>query len=297
MKNIALVANPCSGRMKTGRLLPKIKKMLAAEGIFANIFLSQNGTHIRTLASAMDPYQYDAIVCLGGDGTNFHLINGLLETHKAKDLPPLGIIPAGSGNSFARDLGIQSLEQAIRAIATLTPRPVNLLRYTGGVDRFYFINLMGLGFVTDVAVTAQKFKCLNDLSYLIGVARQTISLSCDPMQITVDDRTFSGRFCFVEFCNSRFTGGRMLMAPRARIDDGLMDVVMVRALSRKNLLTSLPKIYTGQHLSMTQTLYVQGKTARITTPKGPKPLLPDGEVIGKSPGTIEVVPARLRYLA
>ena len=296
MKKIALVANPFSGRMKTGRLLPKVKSLLAAEGISADIFLSRNGTHIRTLASAMDPYQYEAIVCMGGDGTNFHLINGLLATHRAEDLPPLGIIPAGSGNSFVRDLGILSPEQAVRAIANQKTRPVNLLRYESCDERFYFINLMGLGFVTDVAITAERFKWLNDLSYLIGVARQTICLSCDPMDITIDGQTFSGPFCFVEFCNSRFTGGQMLMAPRARIDDGLMDVVMVRALTRRKLLTSLPKIYTGQHLSMTETLYVQGKTARISTPKGRKLMLPDGEVLGKSPGTVEVMPQHLNFL-
>lgn len=291
---IAIVANPCSGGNKTRKLLPKAEKKLYDLGIEADIFLSRHPAHIRELAMDLDIHKYQGVVAMGGDGTNFHLINGLALKHNLIDLPPLGIIPAGSGNSFVKDLGITSLDQAVQVIARNQPIPVDLLSYTGSPFSFYFINLMGLGFVTDVAVTAERFKMFHDLSYLVGVIHRTAFLDCMEMSVVVDNQTYDGPFCFVEFCNSRFTGGSMLMAPDAKIDDGLMDIVMVRRLTRTQLLSALPRIFTGSHVDMDQVICARGKKVGIITQKN-TPLLPDGEVLGSTPGKVEIIPNALRY--
>ena len=86
------------------------------------------------------------------------------------------------------------------------------------------------------------------------------------------------------------------MAPRAKIDDGLMDIVIVRPLSKKKLLAALPRIYSGTHIQMEEISYIQGKQVDIrTTPA--KTLLPDGEITGITPGTLDVLPRQLRYMA
>ncbi|HCY85643.1 MAG TPA: hypothetical protein DHV36_10960 [Desulfobacteraceae bacterium] len=293
---IAVIANPCSGGRRAVKLLPGVREKCDAAGITAEVFVSRHDTHIQDLAGRLDIDRYDAIAAMGGDGTNFHLINGLLSRHSPADLPPLAILPAGSGNSFARDLNIFDTDQAIAAIKRNRPRPVDMIACTGDSRTFYFINLMGVGFVTDVAVTAARFKYLHDLSYLIGVVRQTFFLDAAFMEVEVDGRMFSGSFTFVEFCNSRYTGGNMLMAPDAQIDDGLMDIVMAGPLTRAKLLSSLPRIYNGTHPDMDQVTCIRGKTARITTPGKTKMLLPDGEILGNTPGLLEVVPGALRYL-
>lgn len=297
MMKIVLVVNPCSGRNKTGTLLPRVQKLMNARGIQPDLMVSRSSSHLRAIGSTLEISRYKAIVAMGGDGTTFHLVNGLLSSHPPEDLPPLGLIPAGSGNSFVRDLNILTPEQAVSTIVLMRTKSVDLIRFTGEEHRFFFLNLMGLGFVTDVAVTAQRFKCLNDLSYLIGVIRRTLSLSRTHMDIEVDGHAFSGPFCFAEFCNSRYTGGRMLMAPQARIDDGLMDVVLVNTLSRWKLITSLPRIFTGTHLQMPETTCIKGKTAQISIQSGSGMLLPDGEIMGTAPGTLEVLPRKLKVLA
>ena len=86
----------------------------------------------------------------------------------------------------------------------------------------------------------------------------------------------------------------MLMAPDAEIDDGLMDIVMVGRLTRKQLLLSLPRIFRGDHVNMDQVTCVTGKTIRIIS-KQNNSLLPDGEVLGSTPGKIEIIPKALRY--
>jgi len=88
----------------------------------------------------------------------------------------------------------------------------------------------------------------------------------------------------------------MHMAPKARIDDGLMDVVIVGPTTRKRLLTALPKIYAGTHLNMEEISYIQAKKAEIRT-KPVKAMLPDGEILGLTPGILKVHPKQLRYLS
>jgi len=293
---IALIVNPFSGNKCARKLLPTVERELSANNIQTEVFISRYKDHIFEIVKNLDINRYDAIAAMGGDGTNFHMINGLLSVHPPDRLPALAILPAGSGNSFVRDLGITSLEAGIRAIIRNRPRQVDVISFTWDRDLFYFVNLMGFGFVTDVALTAEKFKAFHDLSYLIGIIYRTFSLGVHHMELTIDGQIYSGPNCFVEFCNSGYTGGNMHMAPRARIDDGLMDVVITGPLTRKRLLGALPKIYAGTHLDMEEIIYVQGKRAEIRTIPA-KAMLPDGEILGQTPGVIEVHPKQLRYVS
>lgn len=269
--------------------------MLSDRGVAFDLFVSRFNRHLHGIGAGLDISRYDALVPVGGDGTNFHLINGLLSAHPSGDLPPLAILPAGSGNSFARDLGIANMADGIDAIVRNRPRPVDVLEFISDSCRFHFINLTGLGFVTDVARTAARLKRWGDLSYLMGVFSRLRTLSHRDMRLILDGRRYAGPFCFVEFCNSRFTGGAMCMAPRARIDDGLMDVVMAGPLSRSRLLTALPKIFNGTHIHLNEVTVIRAREAIIETCR-PCRLLPDGELLGNAPGRIRVHPRKLRYL-
>ncbi len=293
---IAIIANPYSGNRRVKKLLPRIEKQLETHHIRTEVFVSRHKDHIPGIAKDLDIRRYDAIAAMGGDGTNFHMLNGLLSVHQPDRLPPLAVLPAGSGNSFVRDLGITSLDEGIRAIIRNRPRQVDIISFSRGSHRFYFVNLMGFGFVTDVALTAEKFKAFHDVSYLMGIIHRTLSLGVHHMELTIDGRVYSGPNCFVEFCNSGYTGGNMHMAPKARIDDGLMDVVIAGPLTRKRLIGALPKIYAGTHVDMEEVRYVQGKKAEIRT-EPTKAMLPDGEILGQTPGIIEVHPRRVRYLS
>jgi len=293
---VALMINPYAGGKKGIKLLPVIEKRLSRAGIEYHTYLSLYHEHTVKIASELDIVQYDAVIAVGGDGTNFHVLNGLLSCFRPETIPPVGILPIGSGNSFARDLDIFSLDDGLQAIVENKPRWIDVCSFSQAEKKYYFVNIAGFGFVTDVAETARRFKWLGDFSYIVGIFHRTLGLHVHHMELELDGRAVSGENCFVVFCNSRFTGGNMLMAPEARIDDGLMDIIIVGKLSRTSLLSTLPKIYTGSHLRHPAVSHVKAGTVRIKT-RPEKTLLADGEVFGTTPVTITVHPKMIRYLA
>ncbi len=293
---IALIVNPCSGGKKGRTVLSQVENILSLNGIDYHIHVSQYHNHLQQIASDLDIKKYDAVVVMGGDGTNFHVLNGLLSKFEPRDIPPVGIIPVGSGNSFARDLNIYSLEDGIRSILEKKSKWIDVCSFTQLENTFYFVNLLGAGFVTDVAQTAAKFKIFKDFSYIIGVLCQAASLDCPYMEFEIDGKVIAGNFCFFECCNSKYTGGGMLMAPDAKINDGLMDIIIAGKFSRINLLATLPRIFTGTHIQVPLIRHFKARQVKIKTCPD-KTLLPDGEIFGKTPTTIKVHHKMVRYLS
>jgi len=293
---IALIANPSAGGRKGTRTIPRVEAHLRQYGIDYQLFVTQYHEHALTIAGKLPPQRFDGIVSMGGDGTNFHVLNGLLCKYGPANLPPLGIIPVGSGNSFARDLGIRSTEDGLRALIGGATRPVDVCSFSQQETRWYFVNLAGFGFVTDVAQTAHQLKRCGDFSYVLGVFYRLMGLHFHHMQLTLDGRRIEAGNCFVEFCNSRYTGGKMLMAPEAQIDDGWFDVVVGGPLNRLSLLTTFPSIFKGTHGKHPAVRFFKAKTAEVATDP-PKTLLPDGEILGSTPTRIDIHPKLVRYFS
>ncbi len=292
---IALIVNPEAGGKKGEKLLPMIEKKLASYNIEYTTYISLYHEHILKITSELEVKNYDAIVGVGGDGTNFHVLNGLLANSNPKKLPPIGIIPVGSGNSFALDLNIHRLDDGIQSIIDNNPKWIDVCSFSQTEKKYYFVNLAGLGFVTDVAKTAQKFKSFKDFSYIIGVFYRTINLNFHYMELEIDGKIIKSENCFVEFCNSRFTGGNMLMAPDAIINDGFMDIIVAGKMSRTSLLSTLPKLFKGTHTTNPAVRHFRAKKAKIKTWPH-KTLLPDGELFGSTPATINIHHKMIRYL-
>jgi YegS/Rv2252/BmrU family lipid kinase len=293
---IALIANPNSGKASGRKLIPAAEKRLGANRITSDVYLTRYHGHASEIVKQLSIREYDAVVSMGGDGTNYQVLNGVLKYHGDADLPPLGIIPAGRGNSFCKDLQLFTAADGIDALSQKATRKVDVCRFTQHNTDFYFVNLMGLGFVTDVARTAAGFKWAGDLSYVIGVFYHTLGLRCHFMELEIDGKNSAGNNCFVEFCNSRFTGGDMLMAPDAKIDDGRFDAVIVAPLSRIGLISTFPKIFKGTHGQNPAVRFVRGKSATICT-RPEKALLPDGEIFGTTPTRIDILPGLVRYFS
>ncbi len=290
---VAIIAKPTK-RLKGLNPLEKATQLLSSHRIAHDVFLTQYHTHAFEIVKDLSLENYDAIVAMGGDGTNYYVLNGLLKFHGNKPLPPIGIIPTGRGNSFAKDLNIDSIDDSLSAILRQNTIPVDVCCFSQQKNMGYFINLMGFGFVTDVAKTAARFGWAGDLSYIIGVIYRTVGLRFHQLELEIDGNRYDGRNCFVEICNSRYTGGNMLMAPDAHIDDGQFDAVILGPLNRLSLLNTFPKIFKGTHISHPQVRVIRGKRAVIRTiPE--KSLLPDGEIFGQTPTTITVLPRRVRY--
>ena len=292
---LAIIANGRGGKKKRRRFA-EAKQRLKSSGIDYDLHITTHHNHAMEIAMGLPAENYDAIASFGGDGTNFQILNGLLISNDPSALPPLAILPAGRGNSFAKDLGIETMEDGWSALARRRPRAVDVCRFTQGEKKRYFINLMGLGFVTDVAKTAARLSWAGNAGYVAGVIHRAMTLSFHWMELELDGKIIRGENSFVEICNSTRTGGDMIMAPSAKIDDGFFDVVVLSPLSRRSLLSALPKIFAGTHGENPAVSFYRGKSLKISTDPV-KPLLPDGEIFGSTPSQVDIMPGLARFFS
>lgn len=289
---ILLLVNPVAGRKQGRTTANRALELLEEKGISAELRYSEFGGHLVQLAEAAVKESWDAIVAVGGDGTLFEVINGMMTGDDTLPIP-LGIIPVGTGNSFSRDLNIDGLETAVAKIAKANARKVDVGKYQSSEGIRYFINILGFGFVADVANEARKYKRRGALSYVIGVLVITARLQSYRLEMEIDGQKYTRDNCFVEISNSTKTGGDMLMAPGALIDDGYLDVTVLNKISRRGLLAAFPKIFKGTHVNLPEVEVFKAQNIVLET-ETPKILTPDGEIRGTTPLRVSVLPQKLK---
>ena len=279
---VLVVYNRQAGHKWAKKLLPQVKNALAENNLDFDLTVTEHAGHAIEIAGNADFDNYDGIVAGGGDGTLFEVINGYFKNSSSKRIP-MGILPMGTGNAFARDLNldIKKWREAVKIIAQNKTRKVDVGHFrTLGKD-YYFLNILGLGFVADVGITASKIKILGNLSYTIGVILRTLFLKADKLNIEIDGKSMEQQTTFVEISNTRYTSN-FLMAPDAKIDDGLLDITVVGKMSRRRLLKCYPTIFTGEHILFDEVDTYKAKSIKVDCDV-PKILTPDGELMGSTP--------------
>jgi YegS/Rv2252/BmrU family lipid kinase len=231
----------------------------------------------------------DVLVVLGGDGSLFEVVNGIMDTPYR---PKLAQIPVGTGNSFIKDLGINSVQDGIAAILGGKLRAVDLGRFSSDCGTYFFINLMGAGFVARVARLAGRFKFLGAFSYTLAVLLLLVPLKARRLEIVADGVPSVRDALFVEICNSKKTGGDMIIAPEAEVDDGLFDIIIAKAMNRRQVLALFPQIFKGTHVHspLIESFKCRNISVRFDTIE---PVSPDGEQTGNTPLSAEIVPRAL----
>ncbi|MCD6204597.1 MAG: diacylglycerol kinase family lipid kinase [Candidatus Marinimicrobia bacterium] len=279
---VLLVYNPFAGHGRAQKILPEVEAYFLEKEIEFELRTTDYHEHGIEIVANADLSQYDGVIAAGGDGTLFEVINGYFRNESKKRIP-LGVLPVGTGNAFARDLDLHNThwKDAVDVIALQSARKVDVGRFTSHGESFYFLNILGLGFVADVTAIAHKLKFLGNLSYTLGVFQKTIFLNSYRLTITIDGETYVRDNIFVEISNTRWTSN-FLMAPSAEIDDGFLDVTLLGKLGRIKLLKSFPKIFTGEHIYIDEVETFKAKEIKVETAI-PKVLTPDGELLGITP--------------
>lgn len=285
---ITLIVNPHSGGGKAERLLPGVQDALRGHGVAVETEHTRSLEHGRELALAA----HDAgriPVTLSGDGL-LGAVAGALSTREGA---VMGVLPGGRGNDFARVAGIPlDAVAAAHVIATGTPRPVDL----GLVGDRPFIGIASLGFDSEANRIANAAPArLGNLVYAYGALRALVTWRHAAFTVTIDgdERRFRG--WSVAAANSGAYGGGMLLAPHARLDDGLLDVVVTEATGRLHFLRTLPKIFKGTHVDDAAVHVLQGSTVHVAADR-PFDVYADGDPIGTLPATITVRPHAVRVL-
>jgi diacylglycerol kinase (ATP) len=284
--NLLLVYNTQAGHGKAGRLLDPTLARLAERGVRVDLRRTERPGHAVELVRGADLSAFDGVAAAGGDGTLYEVANGWFANPGGRK-PPIGVIPVGTGNAFARDMDLATGQwaEAVDLIAAGKTRPVDAGRIRTGDRELHFLNIVGLGFVADVVKTAHALKWAGNVSYTIGVLHRTLALRPFRLKIEMDGRVLERDNLFVEISNTRWTSN-FLMAPKAEVDDGLLDVTLLGPMTRRRLLKAFPLIFTGEHVNLPEVEQFQARSVRIEA-GSPKVLTPDGELTGSTPATFD----------
>ena len=237
-------------------------------------------------------------ITVGGDGTSYEIVNGLFPLATGRERPTLGFLPLGTGNSFLRDFSDRGVEYAIESMVAQRTRPCDVmrLRHRGGV--IYYINLLSMGFSADVAtLRTRRFSSWGELGYVLSIFLTLARFKRRPFPVRTDQGAFDDRRClFLTFNNSKYTGGTMMIAPQAEIDDGLIEYVRWGPIGRLGLIRNLPKLYDGTHVQ--HPLAERKAVPRVEFKlDGPVDVMVDGEVLSLYCEELDVLPQALNVVS
>ena len=290
---LLVIFNPKAAYGRSLRKLADIQAQFVRLGIKTTFMPTTHAGHGKELVANAELSGFDGLVAAGGDGTVFEVLNGLY-THPRSARIPLGLLPIGTGNAFARELGLQpgAWSDAIDILTQGHTRQVDVASVKSADESYYFLNIVLMGFSVAASLTGHKLKFLGERSYTLGTLWQVLTLKSYPLKIQIDDRVVRSDNIFIAISNSRFVGTHFLIAPGAVIDDGLLDVTILRKLKRGRLLKLFPAIYSGRHVEYDEISTYKATRINICSPEAML-LGPDGEFCGHSPAEIRCLPRDL----
>jgi diacylglycerol kinase (ATP) len=293
--NLLIIYNPKAGGGRAAGLLAPIKSYLTSHHIVSKVLLTQHPGHAVELARTADLSEYDGVIASGGDGTLFEVLNGYMANH-TEHKPPIGLIPNGTGNAFMKELGLTKgdWQKAIDIILKSHSTSIDIGKLSCQGEVHYFANIVGMGFVSKVAQAAIPLKWLGKAAYTVATLFKMINLKAQAITLEIDGETIQRQGVFVEVANSRYTGTSFLMAPEAKLNDGMLDVVLLNQISRLKLLRLFNSIYQGAHINYEQVETFKGKNIKVIEAQSSR-LIPDGEVLGQTPAEFECLHAAVEF--
>ncbi len=291
MKKYKLIANPAAGKGKAREAIQHVTELFKARGAAFDLELTKAPKQAAEIARrSLD--QFDVIVAVGGDGTVSEIVPGMLFSPR-----PLGIIPSGSGNDFIKSLGIpNNIERAVDIVLRGETRVID----AGKINGTWFANGVGIGF--DAAVNRASYEIDHSRRglwlYISALVRTLGRLDPVPVKITMNGETIEQDIFLLTIGNGTTCGGGFKLTPHAKVDDGLLDVTIVKPLGLPALLWHLPKVFLGTIDKVTKYARLH-RTAKLTVESAYAiPVHVDGELFSYEGRTLEleVVPAALTVI-
>ena len=292
------VVNPAAAGGRCRKLVPDALDRLRAGGIKLEVVETTGpgqATHM-----ARDGYArgFRKFIAVGGDGTSYEIVNGLFPRRDSDDAVTLAFLPLGTGNSFLREFSDRGVEHAIEALLARRSQSCDVLRLRHGEGVLHYINLLAMGFAADVAaLRARRFSGWGELGYQSSIFISLARLRRRPFPLRIDnEEEIDRRPClFLTFSNSKFTGGTMMIAPKAEVNDGLIEYVRWGPIGRLGLMRNLPTLYDGTHIQhpMAERRAAQRIDFYLNAPVD---VMIDGEVLTLQCQTLDVLPSALQVV-
>jgi diacylglycerol kinase (ATP) len=293
------IVNPAAGGGRRFKMLAPALTRLHSSGVeidIAETRVAEDATRIAREAYASGRRRFIAV---GGDGTSYEVVNGLFPEATKAERPTLGFLPLGTGNSFLRDFSDRGTEYAIESLIAGRTRACDVLRLRHRAGAIHYINLLSVGFPADVAtLRSRRFSGHGEVGYIISIFLGLARLQRRPFPVRVDEETeFDRRRClFLTFNNSKFTGGTMMIAPKADVNSGFIEYVRWGPIGRLGLIRNLPRLYDGTHIEHPLAERKAVKHVQFDL-DAPVDVMVDGEVLTLHCEQLDVLPGALNVVA
>lgn len=259
-------------------------------------------THAMELARQAAEEGFDLVISVGGDGTTHEVINGLMHV-PADRRPRLGIVPVGTGNDFASNVGMKTTPpEAMRQVFTGKPKKIDIAVIRSGSREEYWDNTLGIGFDAKATIHSRNVPMLSGFPVYLWAAIRTIMLNHDPALITFesDQEEWQDENLLIVLCNGPREGGGFHVAPEAKVDDGWLDYAAITNVSRPMMFRLIPEVMKGTHGRFSQVRVNKFKQLKITADR-PLVIHTDGEIFAGFGTdirelTVEILPAALEVI-
>jgi YegS/Rv2252/BmrU family lipid kinase len=292
------IVNPAAGGGRCRTLVGPALERLRAGGLQLEVVETSGPEQAIRLAREGYERGFRRFLAVGGDGTSYEIVNGLFPLAEGSETPVLGFLPLGTGNSFLRDFTKDGVEGAMQALLAGRTHPCDVLRMKHREGVIHYINLLSVGFAADVnEMRAHRFQKYGQAGYFLAIFTQLARLTRRPFPLRIDGNgDWDQRRClFLTFNNSKFTGGTMMIAPKAEVDDGLIEYVRWGPIGRVGLLRNLSTLYTGEHIYHPLAERCGARRVDFNL-EGAVDVMVDGEALTLHCETLDVLPSALRVV-
>lgn len=281
-----LIVNPTSGQGASMKRLADIENLLRERGIAYEVKVADSPEEATRIASCAAQDVLEGVIAIGGDGTLFRIVNGMVNSSV-----PLLFVSCGTGNDFVRCLNLPA--DPLEALRLQLDSPVTRVD-VGRMNDTCFLNVSGTGFDVDVLRQADRYKAkyAGLKPYLYGLYAALKQYKPMTAMVSIDDEPESeAKFAIISIGNGRYFGGGMKAVPEARINDGLFDVIIVNPVCKLAVLPLLAFYITGKHVVIK--LAKLRRCRKLTIRRPGMTLNLDGELIDADVARYELLPAAL----
>lgn len=304
-KRVHLLVNPFSGKRKGRKVAQYVIEQLESKGVAVESHFSAHSGHLITISEQLDTKPGDIIVSIGGDGTFSEVLTGRMQAQSdAKET--FAIIPAGTGNSMAFDLGLKDIDTAIAALMggnkqALDLARVELIEGLPGSQKEkivrYSHNLVTWGLGVDSNIKAEKMRWMGPIRYDVGILMAIMANKRRSATLSLDGVKLHDDFTLFLIQNSQTGGSELPLAPGASLDDGKMDIGILKKMHRRGILKAFGMLKSeGRHVFHPHVVYHRFKRLEITT-QVPTAINVDGENLGSTPLTMDVLPSAVLIMS
>ncbi len=287
---ILFIVNPVAGGGQAGKVWKEKGNEIIASFPESKAIFTEKPGDAKEISREAVKEGYEAVVSCGGDGTLNEVVNGIIGSGLS-----LGLLPLGTGSDFGKTVGIRDLGSAIKTIKDNRTMRIDagMVEFANGGKR-YFINSVEAGFGADVMNYVDSHRRLGSSSFIIGVLASIVRLRRFDAEISVDYRPEKKRTIEIIVANGRYFGGGMLASPESRPDDNILDIHILKPIGRLQTIFQLRELINGTYIEKGHSYEFKGKNIEINAENILIEM--DGEVVGKTPVKISVIPGAINLI-